>query len=164
MGLSARAEIVVKLTGDRKLARTLEGLARKSQRSIASKALNRGMRVIATAQKAAAPTPKLRKTIRTKNKQQNGIQQAKVGTNVGKMVMPQAHLLILGTDDRYTGGRTRKTKRFGARFKASGFRRAFRGRVKPDDFVKQATEQSLSEAVATMGREAWKEIKAEGRK
>ena len=140
------------LTGDRKLDRQLDRLANREIRRITRNVTNRGLTVIAKAQRSEAPDKESRKAIgkRFRKNSQTGKQDAKAGVHVAKRRArikadgsrtarpgPWAHVRALGTTDRYTK------------------RGAFRGKITSDEFVgrgfaksRAAAQQAIAAAYA----------------
>jgi len=109
------------VTGERKLDRQLKQLGDKTAKRINAAAIRSGMAVVRKAVKAETPrgpTGNLKRSIgaRFKKKRTTGIYEAKVGGNVGKRskesttrggkvrkanAAPHAHLVLLGTSERF---------------------------------------------------------------
>lgn len=171
-GTSSQLPILLSLTGDRELDGKLRALARNMQSRIARRAVNKGVTVILNAQRRAAPNKALRKSLGKSNKRSKrlGVVEAKAGINVGKRPsrivdgsivaqgrqFPQAHLLVLGTAERYV-----KSKGFSQRIKRlAGGRAGYRGKIKPRRFIESATMGAANEAGQAAAASAWHDLRA----
>ena len=111
------AETAIKFTGQYEVFRRLKHLATKDAKRIGRQAINKGMTPIAQAlrkETPKGPTGTLKRSVGKKNKKnrKTGIQEAKVGYNVGKKPFrvgrgkvsrtraPHAHLFAMGTKNR----------------------------------------------------------------
>jgi Bacteriophage HK97-gp10, putative tail-component len=179
--MASKTDLLFSLTGDKRLNARLQKLEANVQHRIARPALQKMLRVIAKAQKSAAPHPVLKRSIGfrlgsarggMKNKDQ---ETAKVGVNVGKKpggrlngkgqvikssVQNQiAHLLTTGTVPRWTGQTTRAPGRRGLITKTGNPRR-YTGVMKQHLFLKAATESAMPAAIEVGKQSAWEDIKA----
>lgn len=178
---SSQLPILLSLTGDRELDRKLSALARNVQSRIARRAVNKGVTVILNAQRRAAPNKALRKSLGKSNKRSKrlGVVEAKAGINVGKRPsrvvdgsivaqgrqFPQAHLLVLGTAERYTTGRRggfgNRARAFAQSIKRlAGGRAGYRGRIKPRRFIESASMGAANEAAQVAAASAWNDLRA----
>ena len=145
------------ITGDRQLERALTRLADKSADRVASAAIRGGLGEIRKAQRKAAPvgeTKALKESIGSRFEKKRGRSPkvtAKAGINVGKRkagrtVAPHAHLVGLGT---------------GERFLKSG---KSVGRMPANNFISVATLASQSKQKAAMSRRAARALEREAQK
>lgn len=109
MAQSKASAVSISITGDKRIIRSLNRLSNRGIRAADRKAVGQGLTVIAKAIKAEVPShmKSVRKAIgkRFKKSKKTGLREAKVGMGVGKKkskIAPHAHLIILGTQDRYT--------------------------------------------------------------
>jgi HK97 gp10 family phage protein len=133
--------------GDQELIQALAAVSEAADRRIIRSALSKSLTPVVRALRAAAPVgegKELKKSAgkRVKKKKRTGITEAKAGYNVGggKTKAPHAHLVTLGTEDRYTK------------------KGAFRGHVKPDELAAEAWKQSASQQQQIMRDEVRKGI------
>lgn len=162
------------IQGLAQLEARIKSLPLKVEKRIVRKALNKAAGVIVRGIRKEVPkgaTKAAAKEIGKRIMSKGGIVAAKIGVGVSSpkrkkkgdkgakqnrnreqvgATEPHAHLLALGTADRYTGARTWKNKG-GKVTKKTGNKRAFRGRVKPDKFVSRGTTNSLSKFAAVLG-------------
>jgi HK97 gp10 family phage protein len=147
--------VSIVVTGITELDMKLANLPEKTQKKFARSALSQGMTIIRKAAIKAAPrgpTGNLRKSIKSRFKRikQLGITQAKVGLNVGKRrdtdktVAPHAHLVALGTVER---------------FNKSG---ASRGVMPANSFFRRATDSVHSQVEKKMADILLKKVTEEG--
>lgn len=163
-GHSGQTALLFELTGDQALDAKLKTLDRDLQRKVAGQGVNAGLGVLLKAARGAAPNKRLKRALGKRNKKGriSGVQEGKIGLNVGKKgekQFPHAHLLVLGTQPRYTGQRTRRTKT-GTTTKATGNTRAFRGRIKPSAWFQAAIRGAMSLAAQVATNKAWAGIRA----
>ncbi|MGE0105115.1 MAG: hypothetical protein AB7G12_12770 [Thermoanaerobaculia bacterium] len=163
-GVSGQTEVLFRLTGDKELDGKLRDLDRDMQRKIAGKANNAGLMEILKAQRDAAPNKRLKRALGKRNKRnrRTGMQEGKVGLNVGKRgpkQFQQGHLLTLGTEDRWTGSKKRNSRRGIVQVLKTAATRAFRGRIKPNDWIRQATKRALGTAAQVAASKAWELIR-----
>lgn len=141
--------------GIEQLRKKLGTLNAKLQKKITRKAIGKALTEEVKAIRAEAPkgkTGKLRKGIGKKLRIKNGVVLAKAGVNVGKKrdkVAPHNHLVALGTADRYTGSRSRRTKT-GRKSVATGNKKAYRGKMPSNDFVKRGAARAEGKALSAM--------------
>ncbi|TXH43407.1 MAG: hypothetical protein E6Q97_34100 [Desulfurellales bacterium] len=180
--------------GMTELRQKLTTLGPRVERKVCRRAINRGAAVIQKGIRAAAPVGKTRsikKEIGKKvNAKKKGQITVKIGVGVGRKkkpkpkktllgrilgafrkkssstdsASPHGHLVALGTQDRYTGTRTWKTRKGLKRSRQTGNKRAFRGRVAPDPFVKQGTAASQGAAASVIINTMKQGIEQEARK
>jgi hypothetical protein len=170
----AQVQVLFRMTGDKALEEKLLSMEHGAS-AIARSAVNKGIRVISNAQKAAAP-PGLKRSLGYRNKKAfGGGEAAKAGIHVGRAAsakpgrangrtkgpLPQAHLLILGTAPRWTGAITRRSRSGHVTRRVTGNPRAFRGQIKPmnDHFVRRSTQSALPEASRVAGEAAWEKLR-----
>lgn len=154
------------LEGFEKLRSKLKTLGPRVEKKVCRRAIGRASTVIAQGIRSAAPvgdTKSIKKEVGKKvNTKKPGQVTAKIGLGVGKKkrtkggdkkksgYQPHGHLIAAGTQNRYTGTRTRKNRKGQTRSSKTGNKRAFRGRVNPDQFVKRGTAASQGAAMTVM--------------
>jgi hypothetical protein len=161
-GNSAYTGLLFELTGDKRIDARLKRLERNIQSRIASAACTAAIRVIAKAQKSAAEIPAEKKAIGSRVKKSGADDVvAKAGVGVGKKRKPKAAgqklrqargiknvtWYILGTEARFTGAKTWKSKGGAVRTKSTDKPRAFRGRMRAHLFLRQASESAMPRAI-----------------
>lgn len=161
----------LQLSGEKELAAKLAALSSRDASRITRRAMLAGakeMRDEIRWQIKPAKTPGhsargLKASIgaRVKKSRRTGDVEAKAGVGVGggkgggnmkgkaKNQAPHFHLVALGTRDRWTGHRTRRTKT-GEHRERTGNPIAYRGRMPADDFVGRAYQARGSKAVETV--------------
>jgi hypothetical protein len=153
----------------------MQKIQKAVQNKIAAKAINKMLRVVANAQKAAAPDPITKKSIgiRAGKSRKTGEEFAKAGINVGKspqgrlnakgkirrgsVQQPVAHLLTMGTKPRYTGYTTRAKGQRGIRVSTGNVKR-YTGMMRQHLFLKKASAAAFPGAIAVGRQTAWNEI------
>jgi hypothetical protein len=172
--MTGKQELVFNLTGDKALRNTMRKLSNAIQNRIAKAALTKAMRVVAKAQKAAAPHRILKLAIGMRVGQSKaGVETAKTGINVGKTASGKlnkkgkvvkgsqlnqiAHLLTTGTAPRYTGATTRARGRRG-KLTLTGNKPRFTGYIRPHLFLKAASKSAWPKAVEIAGQSVWEDI------
>lgn len=160
------------IQGLEQLQRKMKDLPVRVQKKISRKALSRGGTVLVKAIRSETPKGKTKaaaKEIGKKIKTVNGQAVMKVGAGLGsktkksKQSEPHSHLLILGTQPRYTGQRSWKTKG-GRTTRKTGNKKAFRGQMKPDPIVKRGAAKGSQAAAAEVKRVMAEEIAKEAAK
>jgi hypothetical protein len=169
---TGKTNALFKLTGDKALLNRMKRLEKAMQNKIAKQAITKMMRVVAKAQKAAAPHPVLKQSIgmRVGQSKKTGEEVAKTGINVGKsptgklnkkgniikgsQQLHVAHLLTLGSRPRYTGATTRAKGRRGQLVSTGNVKR-YTGIMKQHLFLKQASEAVWPQAVRVGRQIAW---------
>lgn len=102
-----------------------------------------------------------------KNRQADAMEM-KIGPGVAKQVLTGVHpelihLLVLGTEDRYTGARTWRNKG-GKASRETGNPRRYRGRMLPMNVVPRGAAAANGPAVAAMRKKLAVEIEREARR
>jgi hypothetical protein len=172
--VTAKAQLLIKLTGDKEMKLRMLTLKRQTQNRIAKQCLQKMMTVVAKEQKSTAPHPVLKASIGTRVGQFKGEDIAKAGVNVGKSPQGKtnkkgnvikgsvqqfvAHLLTLGTRARYTGATTRAKGKRG-QVVATGNARIYRGMMKTHLWLKAATTRAWPNAVKAAGDLFWSKVK-----
>ena len=156
----------LEIQGEQELLAKLDALTGREAGRISRKALITGARMMRDAIRDNVPKAKtkghsgrdLKNAIgaRLSKSRKSGQQEAKAGVQVGKRKKsgtkasaPHLHLIALGTKQRWTGSRTRRTKR-GSTKTSTGNAVRYRGRMPADDFVKRTHQSRGSAAVAKM--------------
>ncbi len=154
------------ITGDKELDRLLYQMGEKSVRKIARIPLGKGLTVVARAIRREVPAAttaghknkRIKQAIGKRNKKnrRKGYHEAKAGIHVGKKKgAPHAHLLALGTKERFSGKR-------GVVVRDAKVHR--KGRVKPNDFVKRGLQNADSEAMKRIEESFHEEFEKEVRR
>jgi hypothetical protein len=184
-------------TGADALAKRLDEFGPQVARKILRPALRSGVAVLARAQRAAAPkgqidvkkaigwgvskrSTRTRMTAKAGGGVGNAARNAKLtGRKKGRrggvgISARNIHWYTLGTADRYTGSKSWSIKKggqkVGTRSKATGGRKMFRGQMRPEHFIREASaaaegpaEFALRGAIARgIGREWAKQQKKAG--
>jgi hypothetical protein len=172
--MTAKASLLIKLTGDKEMKLRMLTLKRQTQNRIAKSCLQKMMTVVAKAQRSSAPDPVTKASIGTRVGNFRGEELAKAGVNVGKSPQGRtnrkgnvikgsvqqfvAHLLTLGTKGRYTGQTTRAKGQRG-KLVSTGNPRAYRGMMQPHLFLKVATLRAWPDALKAAGVLFWSKAK-----
>lgn len=163
---SSYRDTLFQITGDKEIDARLGKLEREAQSRIARPAVAAAVRVIAKELKSKTQVSAVKKAIGSRVvKVTPDDVDAKAGVGVGRsrhkkktQRVKQSRGIanpvwyVLGTEERYTGARSWKTKVGERRTKLTGKPKAYRGKMPAHKFVRQASASALK-AAAEKARE-----------